>query len=232
MDKKKLNLPSQKLTAYTAIGLIVAILAVIVYVQVVQSAPGGGGAAELDLTGRPAYGDRDAPVQVAIFEDFRCPACARFSEDVFPQLENAYGDNEQVTFRFVNLPVLGPESVTAAHAAECVYQQDEDAFWEYKTIAYRVQLSEGQGAMSASRLRQVVSDYVPAVDADEMRACVDERRHQDVIDRDQEIVRAALGADRSNWSTPSVVVNGTRVSPSFSAIQSAIDNELALAEAQ
>ena len=59
--------------------------------------------------------------------DFHCGYCKRFhDETITPLLEN-YGD--QILFVFRDYPILGPDSLQAALAANCAY--DQNAFWDF-----------------------------------------------------------------------------------------------------
>ena len=61
------------------------------------------------------------------FGDFHCTYCKRFhDETITPLLEN-YGD--KVLYVFRDYPILGPDSMQAALAAECAF--DQDAFWDF-----------------------------------------------------------------------------------------------------
>ncbi len=57
---------------------------------------------ENDYKNQPVWGNRQAAVKVVFFQDFMCPHCATFTEDVQPQLIQAYEDNEEVAFFFFN----------------------------------------------------------------------------------------------------------------------------------
>ena len=211
---------TQKLTIYTAVALIILIVATIVYVQVGRG-QGSSANGELDLSDQPSIGEEGAPVQIALFEDFKCPACRNFTESVFPQLERELVESGQAEVFFVNFPLpLGPDSVTAAIATECVYDQDAAAFWDYKTYLFRAQGPESQEWATPERLTQLARDYLPGVNADEVRTCIDEREFADRVEGERQ-----MGAAAGVNSTPSVFVNGEKVdNPSFNAISAAVQS--------
>ena len=218
-----MNSSTQKLTAYTAIGLIVLIVAAIVYVQFgsgqssVIAADGN-----LDLGSQPSLGEEGAPVKIALFEDFKCPACGSFTQSVFPQIERQFVESGQAEVFFVNFPFLGPDSTTAAIASECVYEQDEAAFWDYKTFIFRSQGPESQEWATPELLTQLASDYLPSVNAEELRACIDERRYADRVEAE-----SRMGSAAGVRGTPSVFVNGERVEQSdFNSVNAAVQSAL------
>ncbi len=216
---------SQKITLYTAIALILAIIAVIVYVQLPRTGTSNG-ATELIYEGQPAKGAVNAPVKVALFEDFKCPACASFDENILPRLERDYVDSGKVQLFFINFQFLGPDAVSAGIASECAYAQSESAFWDYKTFIYRSQEPESREWATPTRLVEIAQTYVPELDATELSSCLSERRYSDAVSEDR-----AMGERLGVNSTPSVFVNGEKVaSPSYGAIRTAI--EQALSEAQ
>lgn len=220
-----MNLTPQKLTVYTSAVLIVLIVGIIVYVQVFQgqpttTAPSG----ELVLDDQPAIGDPNAPVKIAIFEDFKCPACRTFEENVMPRVMRNFVDTGQAQVYFVNFQFLAPDSITAGIASECAYAQSETAFWNYKTYIYRSQGPQSQTWATPERLTEIAREFVPELDADELQTCIEERRYEDAVMADRE-----LGERVGVTGTPSVYVNGRRLE---SGVYELIDQAVSRAIAQ
>ena len=218
-----MNSSTQKLTAYTAIGLIVLIIAAIVYVQFGRGQSTMSADGSLDLSQQPSIGQEGAPVQIALFEDFKCPACRNFTETVLPQIERELVESGQAEVFFVNFPIpLGPDSVTAAIASECVYEQDPAAFWDYKTYVFRSQGPESQEWATPALLTDLAREYVPSVDADQLRTCIDERQYAERVEAERR-----MGAAAGVRGTPSVFVNGERVERSdFNSVNAAVQSAL------
>ena len=218
-----MNSSTQKLTAYTAIGLIVLIIAAIVYVQFGSGQSSEISAnGELDLSSQPSLGQEDAPVKIALFEDFKCPACGNFTETVFPQIERQFVESGQAEVFFVNFPFLGPDSTTAAIASECVYEQNEAAFWDYKTFIFRSQGPESQEWATPDLLTRLARENLPDVDADQLRTCIDERQFADRVEAE-----SRMGSAAGVNSTPSVYVNGTKVERAdFNSVNAAVQSAL------
>lgn len=89
--------------------------------------------------GQPVIGNADAPVKVILFENFLCEHCRSFETDVFLQLKREYIDTGEVAAVYINLAWGEQEAQFAALAGECAYQQDPQAFWDFKGQLYEAQ---------------------------------------------------------------------------------------------
>lgn len=81
-----------------------------------------------------AMGDKDAPVVLIEYSDYRCPFCGAFARDSMPKLKKEYIDTGKVRFEFRDFPVFGPESLDGAMAARAAGEQD--LYWEYHNAMY------------------------------------------------------------------------------------------------
>lgn len=220
---------TQRLTLITATIVALAIIGIIIYSRFQPTTTAATPTAtntELSYDAQPRLGEADAPVTLAVFEDFKCPACKFFTESVLPQIERDYIDSGQAQLYFFNFPFLGPDSTTAALAGECAYHQNEAAFWDYKTIIFRVQGSESQEWASPSRLEDLASN-LGDLDAADLRTCVDEERHADEVSADRQ-----LGVDVGVTGTPGLFLNGQKLenANNYDAVKAAIDEALAATE--
>ena len=204
------------LTAVVALAVVGAIF--------VMSNQNAGPAASLptdgsfDLSEQPTLGDPDAPVEIVVFEDFKCPACGNFEENVFPRLESEFVDDSEANITFVNFPnPTGPDSVTVAIASECAFEQDQEAFWDFKSVAFRTQ-SEFATAASLARLAE---QYVPALDSAALQTCIEEERFADRVQAER-----AMGIAAGVTGTPNVFVNGELVQGDFRSIRTAVEAAL------
>ena len=203
----------QKLTIATAVVAVIVLAAVLVAPRLT-----GTQAADLDFSQHPRLGSPDAPVTIAIFEDFRCPACATFDANILPALKREYVDTGQASLVFVHFPVLGPASDHVGRIGECVFQQSNSAFWDMKSPLYRAQPELDQ----ARRAEELALTYAPGIDEDAFRECLR-------ADASLERVRAdrTIATDLNLRGTPSVVVDGTPVtSPTLDDVRRAVDAAL------
>jgi protein-disulfide isomerase len=174
-----------------------------------------------------AMGDPDAPIIVEAFEDFQCPACRQYSEQIEPQVETAYVESGEVYYVFRHFPFLddtvpGSESDHSAIASMCAANQDQ--FWAYHDTLFANWDGENQGAFSDRRLVAFAEKL--GLEMGEFESCFDNQDPRDLVTQD-----FLLGRSLGVTGTPSVFVNGEQISPgyipSFEDISSKVDEILA-----
>ncbi|AZI41655.1 DsbA family protein [Deinococcus psychrotolerans] len=179
-----------------------------------------------DLTGQPLLGQADAPVTMVIVEDFKCPACRAFEASVLPQLISKYVDSgtlkvASLTWPFLakarNLPV--DDSLLAAEAAECVYDQQESAgYFAYSKLLFGSQEDETRVWATKDKLKQLASG-LEKLDQTKFGQCLDSDATKARVLSDQKQILAA-GVS----STPSIFVGGKLVTQnSLEAISTAVE---------
>lgn len=164
--------------------------------------------------GQPTLGDPDAPVKLILFENFLCEHCRAFETDVFPRLKREYIDTGEVQAIYVNLAWGEEQAELAALAGECAYQQNEQAFWEFKKELY-----QAQGHWQTVADLEALAEAVPELDSAELRQCTRQAETQSEVDRD-----LALADYVGVSGTPSLVIgNQGYEAPSFETLQAAIE---------
>ena len=88
---------------------------------------------DTDVMPAPAVGyllgDPKAPVQVAEFADFECPACAQFSTITEPDVRTRLVQTGKVAYRYYDFPLsIHRNTLVASLAAACA--NDQGRFWE------------------------------------------------------------------------------------------------------
>src|SRR4051812_42216512 len=162
-------------------GALVAVAAIVV--AVILIAGGGsddkGGSAKGDANGTnqttqllggipqtgPTLGKPDAPVTVTEFADLQCPLCRDYTLKQFPGIVAKYVKSGKVKMVFKNYAFIGPDSLTAARAAEAAGKQNKlwnfiDVFYnnqgdentDYVTDAFLTKIADGAGVDSAKML--------------------------------------------------------------------------------
>ncbi len=118
--------------SFLILGTLVAVLLIGLTIWAVQrgQTPSGavGAAKTFDLSNQPMLGQADAPVTLVAFEDFKCPNCKNFEENIFPAIQQKYIDTGKAKLYKINFPFLADrlptnDSLLAAQAAECAYDQ-------------------------------------------------------------------------------------------------------------
>jgi protein-disulfide isomerase len=202
---------AQRLTLITAVLLVLGIFGFIIYNRTrpattqATTTPVAADPSKLSYEGQPSLGDANAPVKLAMFEDFKCPACRNFEDQVWPKLERDYIETGKAQAYFIYYQII-PNSTTAGVAGECVFEQNPNLFWDYKTIVYRSQEDESKDWATASKMVDLAKTYVPDINADELNKCLTENRYEDRIKADK-----AMGDAVGVQGTPSLFVNGQLV---------------------
>ncbi|MBW2229170.1 MAG: thioredoxin domain-containing protein [Deltaproteobacteria bacterium] len=167
---------------------------------------------DVNITGAPSRGAKQAQVTVVEFSDFQCPFCGR----VNPTLERINKEyRDEVLIVFKHLPLSIHAKAPAAHAAaEAAHRQGQ--FWEMHDRIF-----EAQRDMSPAKYRE----YAREMDLDMAK-----------YDRDlaSAEVKARVDADTREAAklgvtgTPSFFVNGRFLSGAqpFESFKRVIDEEL------
>jgi len=173
-----------------------------------------------------AMGDPNAPVLIQVFEDFQCPSCRQYSQDVEPAVVETYVATGKVRYEFHQYPFLDDrvatkESDQAANASMCAAEQGR--FWDYHDILFANWNGENQGSFADKRL--VAFAETIGLNMDQFNSCFDSNKYKAQIDADLN-----LGTQLGVTGTPSVFVNGKIVRPgyipSFQDIQQAVEAAL------
>lgn len=64
---------------------------------------------DFKLEKQPFLGDPTAPIKVIEFIDFKCPSCAKWENENFPDFKQDFIDTGKVQFYVINFPFLGPD---------------------------------------------------------------------------------------------------------------------------
>lgn len=99
----------------------------------------------IELEGEPNKGQDDAPIKVVEYNEFGCPFCAEWqgidassrtpidTMNIAQSLENQYVETGEVELISKDYPVpqLHPNGPLAHKAANCVYEHEQDSYWEF-----------------------------------------------------------------------------------------------------
>ena len=203
------------------IGTLIAVILIALVAFAVR--PGGSANTKtFNLSGQPMLGQAAAKVTVVVFEDFKCPNCKNFEDNTMPAVQSKYIDTGKVKLYKINFPFIGPDSTTAAEAAECVYLQKGDAGYnQFATYLFRAQGDEKTQWATASRMEDLAST-IEGLDAGKFKTCVETGATKAQVDADTaQATKAGVNA------TPSVFVNGVLAADySVATVSTAIDKAL------
>ncbi|MFC5996472.1 thioredoxin domain-containing protein [Pseudonocardia hispaniensis] len=148
-----------------------------------------------------ALGRVDAPVTIVMFNDYRCPFCAKFSRDTEPDLVARYVESGIVRLEWRDLAMFGPQSTTAAQAGRAAAAQGR--FWEFNRAIYAVAPETGHADLTDERLVEFARQAgVP--DLERFRADMRAPENVAAVQAD-----GAMAATLGVPATPAFVINGT-----------------------
>ena len=180
------------------------------------SAPGAPEAAkvvtDLNITGAPVKGPKNAPVTIVAFSDFQCPFCSRVVPTLH-DLEKQYGDKIKVVFKHQPLPFHNNAKVAAAASMAA---NEQGKFWEMHDKMFA-----NQQALDRPSLERYAEEL--KLDMGKFRAALDSNKFDAYITADSnEGMR--VGAN----GTPTFFINGRQVvgAQPIDAFKSVIDDEL------
>jgi protein-disulfide isomerase len=166
--------------------------------------------AKIDIKGRPVRGNPNAKVTIVNFDDFQCPFCARMHSTLFPGLLKEYGNKVKIIYKDYPLVEIHPWAMHAAIDANCLADQNNDAYWEFADYLHaNAKAVNGKGPAEAyvNLDKQTMEEGEKHhLDAQKLKACVDKS--------DERAVRASMAeADQLGVdSTPTMFINGERIS--------------------
>jgi protein-disulfide isomerase len=155
---------------------------------------------EIDLEGRPVFGNPSAPVTVVVWADFQCPLCKSEAPHLREEVSNRRGQAKLV---FKHFPLEGhPRGEPAAIAVEAAHLQGK--FWEMHDLVFANQ------SMLEDEDLESYAQQIEGLDLAKWKA-----------DVTAETTKAAVSRDRGEGKvlkiggTPTVFVNGRLVTPAL-----------------
>ena len=182
---------------------------------------------KIDVSGRPARGNKDARVTVVNYDDFECPFCSRMHATLFPLLFKEYGDRVRFIYKDFPLEEMHPWALHAAVDANCLGAQNGDAYWEYADYLHgnpqAIARDKGLAASTAELDRLATAQgQKHNLDMAKLQACVKAQ--------DERAVRASMreGDNVGVESTPVLFVNGQKIDGALPAddVRAALDQAL------
>jgi protein-disulfide isomerase len=142
----------------------------------------------------------DAPF-IEIYEDFQCPACARFESIAGEYIEELI-TTKKAKVAFHTLSFLGGESQIAANAAAC--SADEGKFLQLHKTLMANQPSENSGAWNSAYFSTLGLGL--GISSPEYDKCIADNKYMGWVKN-----VAEEGAKRNINSTPTVLINGKEI---------------------
>jgi protein-disulfide isomerase len=191
----------------------------------------------INETDEPVMGKSNAPVTMVMYEDFQCPYCKSFEDNAFQSIESNYIESGQVKVVWKDFPLHEPPvnhewADDSAAAMECVYRQDEEAFWEVKDKIF-----QNQRSLSEENVQSQIINWAEneGVSGSQVQSCIENGSPMKEVNRDKtegSNLDATLNGQRFVAGTPSFVVygdnEGTALSGAlpYEAFKQVIEKEL------
>ncbi|HET8615145.1 MAG TPA: thioredoxin domain-containing protein [Actinomycetales bacterium] len=208
-------------------GAVVAVLVVVVgigaIVQAGRNSTSSSSATPSNFSGDGStsvvLGKESAPVTVTVFEDFQCPICQQFEQNVGPTMQQLR-DAGTIKVEYRSIAFLDRMSTTsystrALNAAACVRDSSPDSFDKFHALLFENQPPENTAGLPDSKL----IDLAKEAGATSVDSCIKDQKFKDWTVK----VTDAASKDGVN-GTPTVRVNGTElVNPSADQLKQAVE---------
>ncbi len=219
--KQKEQARQRKTMRNLIIGTVAVIAVIVALIIFIPNNQTEGVRTTFDYSQMPVKGDANAPVKIVEFGDFKCPVCKMYNEQIVPKIQADFIDNGVASLHFANFPFLGPDSTTAALAAESVYHQKADAFWPYLDTLYTNQKDENTNWATPDYLVQLAEQAKLGVDTKKLREDIDNKTYADQVNE-----QFKKGQDLQIPGTPSIFINGVQYTGDlgdYNALKAAIE---------
>ncbi|MCS7460914.1 DsbA family protein [Paenibacillus doosanensis] len=188
------------ITAACVVALIAIIIIVMPKPQPVQ----------MPYESMPTLGKSDAPVKIVELGDYKCPSCKVFSQQIEPQLQKDFIDTGIASLHFMNYTIIGPDSNTAALAAQSIFHQNNDAYWKFYDAIYKAQGDEKLPWATPEFLTELARKENLPIDYDKLTADIAGKTYQSEID-----AHNAFARNNQVGGTPTLFINGKKFDDVF-----------------
>lgn len=175
-----------------------------------------GGAAQGDMS---VGAGEDAKVTVVEYASITCGHCAVWNEEVWPEIKTKYVDNDKIRFVFREFPTP-PQDIAVAGflIARCAGPD------KYFDVVHDIMASQKEWAAGVPpRTTLFRAAAAAGLSQEQTEACISDKAAIEEMSN-----RIKAGIDAGVNSTPTFIVNGTKViDTSLSGLSEAIDAELA-----
>lgn len=163
----------------------------------------------IDLSGRPFRGTENAPVTIAVYDDFQCPFCAKMYVTMVNEVMLRYRDRVKLVMKDFPIIDAHPWAMRAAVDALCLAQQSPDAYWQFSDYVHTHQQDVTNKVKTANGTDLKAVDTI-AADIGQKRSLPAEPLQACLAKQDETKVRASLNEGKALGvdATPTLFVNG------------------------
>jgi len=120
-------------------------------------------------------GSESARLNLVEFGDYQCPFCEKFFKETEPTLENEYIDAGKVKFYFLDVSIVGPDSIILAQGSWCANEQGK--YYEYHDYMYSNQGQENSGWGTPDKVKGLAKN-IPGMDTEKFNQCLDAKKYE------------------------------------------------------
>ena len=124
--------------------------------------------------GSPILGIENARVTIIEMGDYQCEMCKRWYDNTRPKIIENYVMTGKANLVFLDLPILGSDSKSAAEATYCA--EDQGRFWDYHIMLYDFQGHMNSGWANIERLNSFAFNL--GLDMDEFEECMGSSKYE------------------------------------------------------
>lgn len=174
--------------------------------------------------GEPFIGNPNAPVVMAEWSDYQCPACQYGEENLITPLIADYVKAGKLKVIFKDFAFLGPDSQTLALTARAIWEAYPDKFYEWRKAEFDNQGQENTGWAT----KAVIDGLIAKV------AGIDQTVVDGLLAKNSVKYQAQIDADKAEGTkfgvnaTPSFII-GNRLLvgvPQYTSVKTLIDTLL------
>ena len=148
-------------------------------------------------------GSDSAKINLVEFGDYQCPFCKRFFDQTEPSLTSEYIDTEKTKFYFLDVSIVGDDSLTLGQASWCADEQGK--YYEYHDYIYSNQGQENSGWGTPDKVKNLVKG-IPGLDIEKFSECLDSKKYES---RSQQLTKFASQIGLTG--TPTVFVGNPEI---------------------
>lgn len=122
----------------------------------------------------PIMGSPDAPITIFAFNDYQCPGCKFWFQNIQPNITKNFIETGKANMIFVDSELLGNDSLKASEATYCANEQGK--YFEYQKLLFDSQQGIDDGWANSERLKAFAFDL--ELDLEVFGNCLDSKKYE------------------------------------------------------
>jgi len=122
----------------------------------------------------PIMGSADAPITIFAFNDYQCPGCKFWFQNIQPNITKNFIETGKANMIFVDSELLGNDSLKASEATYCA--NDQGKYFEYQKLLFDSQQGIDDGWANSERLKAFAFDL--ELDMETFENCLDSKKYE------------------------------------------------------